>query len=106
MPVIEPVAVANVEAMLAAIPPNGELYEPRKYLRKGAVELPSIDPLGDQANDVGTATRPIATGAVGMGGVESVQHTGPMQEIMDQSVDRDQLYADFEPLGANVSGAD
>ncbi len=58
MPVIEPIAVANVEAVLAAIPPNGELYEPRKYLRKGAVELSCVDTAGDQSNDVGAAAVP------------------------------------------------
>ncbi len=55
MPVIEPVAVADIEACLAAIAPDGELHETGKDLRKGAVELPSIDPAGDEMNDVGTA---------------------------------------------------
>ena len=41
-----------------------------------------------------------------MGGLEPGQDAGPVQKIMDQGIDRDQLHADFEPLGANVSGAD
>jgi hypothetical protein len=55
MLVIDPVAVADVEALLAAIPPDRVLHEPRKYLWVGVVELPSIDPLGNQANDIGAA---------------------------------------------------
>ena len=106
MPVIDAVAVANVEALLAAIPPDGELYEPGKYLRKGAVELPSIDPLGDQANDVGAATWPVATGAVRMGGFEPIQDTGSVQKVVYQGVNGDHARADFEPLGADVSSAD
>ena len=43
MPVIDPVAVADVEALLAAIPPDRELHEPGKDLREAAVELPSVD---------------------------------------------------------------
>ena len=53
MPVIEPITVANVEALLAAIPPNGELYEPRKYLQNGEVELSCVDTTGDQSKEVG-----------------------------------------------------
>ena len=106
VPVIEPVAVADIEALLAAIPPDGELHEPGKYLREGPVELPRIDLLGDQANDVGAAAWPVAAGAVRMGGFEPIQDPGPMQEIVDQSIDRDQLHADFEPFRANVSSAD
>jgi hypothetical protein len=106
VPVIEAVAVANVEALLAAIPPNGELYEPGKYLREGAVELPSIDPLGDQANDVGATARPVTIQAVRMGGFEPVQDTGSVQKVVYQGVNGDHARADFEPFGANVSSAD
>ena len=67
MPVIDPVAVADVEALLAAIPPDRELHEPGKDLGKAAVELPSVDLAGDQANDVGAAAWPVAAGAIRMG---------------------------------------
>jgi hypothetical protein len=43
MPVIDPVAVADVEALLAAIPPDCELDEPGEDLRETAAELPSVD---------------------------------------------------------------
>jgi hypothetical protein len=47
IPVIDPVAVADVEALLAAIPPDRELHEPGENLRESAVELPSVDFAGD-----------------------------------------------------------
>ena len=106
MPVIEPVAVANVEALLAAIAPDGELDEPGKDLRKTAVELPSVDLLGSTGNDFGAAACPVAAGAVGMGSLELSQDPGPMQEIVDQRINRNQVHADFQPPRANVSGAD
>jgi hypothetical protein len=82
MPVIDPVAVANVKALLAAAP-DPELDEPGEDRRETAVELPSVDLLGDQPNDIGAATWPVATGTVGMGSLEPGQDPGPMQEIVD-----------------------
>ena len=106
MPVIDPVAVADVEALLAAITPDRVLHEPRKYLWEAAVELPSIDVLGNQANDIGTAAWPVTAGTVKMGGLEPGQDPGSVQEIVDQGIDRNQLQPDFEPPRANVGGAD
>ena len=44
--VIDSVAVADIEAALAAVCPDRVLDEPRKGLRKGRIELPGINPLG------------------------------------------------------------
>ena len=44
--VIDSVAVANVEAALAAVLPNRVLDEPAKGPGKARIELPGIDPLG------------------------------------------------------------
>ena len=41
-----------------------------------------------------------------MGSLEPAQDPGPVQEIVDQGIDRDQVHADFQPPRANVSGAD
>jgi len=89
MPVINSVAIANAEALLAAIAPDCELHEPRKYLWKGPVELPSVDPLGNQANDIGTAARQVTAGTVGVAGFEPPQDSSSMQKIMDQGIDGD-----------------
>ncbi len=55
MPVVEPVAIAHVEALLAAVAPDRELDEPGEDLRETAVELTSVDLAGNQANDIGAA---------------------------------------------------
>jgi hypothetical protein len=39
-----------------------------------------------------------------MGGLEPGQDPGPVQEIVDQGIDRDQVHADFQPPRANISG--
>jgi hypothetical protein len=53
--VIDAVAVADVEAIGRAKPPNRVLHEPWKQLRKLPVKGAGIDLAGDGANDVGTA---------------------------------------------------
>jgi hypothetical protein len=105
MPVIDPVAVADVEALLAA-PPDGELDEPRENGREGRIERTGVDLLGSTGNDFGTAVWPVAADAVGMGGLQPGQYSGPMQKIVDQGIDRNQVHTDLQPLGANVSRAD
>ena len=106
LPVIEPVAVANVEALLAAIPPDRELDEPRENGREGRIERTGVDLLGSTGNDFGAAACPVAAGAVRVGSLEAPQDPGPVQEIVDQGIDRNQVHADFQPPRANVSGAD
>jgi hypothetical protein len=91
MPVVDPIAVADVEALLAAIAPDCELHEPRKYLRKIAIELPGVDFACDQANDVGAAAWPVTTGTVRVAGFEPPLDSGSSQKIVDQGIDRDQL---------------
>ena len=46
MGIIDAIAVANIEAALAAVLPDRVLDEPGKGLRKRWIELPGIDPLG------------------------------------------------------------
>ena len=50
--IINAIAVAHIEAALAAILPNRVLDEPGKGLRKRWVELPGIDPVGDGLNNM------------------------------------------------------
>ena len=60
LPVINPIAVADVEARLGAVPPNRMLDEPRKRLRKPGIELPGINPLRHGRYNVGAATNLVA----------------------------------------------
>jgi hypothetical protein len=78
MRVIDPVAVANIEALLAAIPPDCVLHEPRKHLWEGAVELPGIDLAGNAPNDIGAAVWPVTASAIKMGGIKPIQDPGSM----------------------------
>jgi hypothetical protein len=59
-PVVNLIAVADVEAVLGAVPPERILNEPRKRFGKTAVELPGVDLLRDRLDDVGAAARPVA----------------------------------------------
>jgi hypothetical protein len=41
--VVDTIAVANVEAVFGAVPPDRALHEPRKRCRESWIELASID---------------------------------------------------------------
>ena len=95
--VIDPIAVANVETVLGAIPPDRALHEPRKRRRKGRVELSRIDVRRDQVDDLCAAARTVAAVAVGMVGRQPLQNPGAIQEIMDQGVDGNEGCGGFGP---------
>jgi hypothetical protein len=80
LPVIDPVAVANVEAELGAVPPYGVLYEPRENGREGRIEGPGVDLLGHQGNNVGATVWPVAASAIEMVGAEPGQDPGAVQK--------------------------
>ena len=63
--IINPIAVADVEARLGAIAPDRVLDEPGKRLRKLGIELPGIDPPRHRLYNVGAATSLVA-GALGL----------------------------------------
>ena len=96
-PIIDPVAVADVEAELSAVPPDGVLHEPRENAREGRIEGPGIDLLGHQGNNVGAATRPVAGSAIEMVGAEAGQDPGAVQKVVHQGVDGDHGGADLPP---------
>jgi len=64
LPIINPIAVADVEAGLGAIPPDRVLDEPGKRLRKTRIELPGIDTLGHGLYNVGAAASLVASRTV------------------------------------------
>jgi hypothetical protein len=41
--IVDPIAVANIQSVLGAVPPDRALHEPWKRRRKGRIELSSID---------------------------------------------------------------
>ena len=62
--IIDAVAVANVQAVGRAKPPNRVLHEPRKHPRKPRVKGAGVDLEGDLPDDLGTAPFAIAAWAI------------------------------------------
>ncbi len=104
--VIDAVTIANVEALLAAIPPNRELHEARQEGRDRWIERTYVDLPGNAGNEIGAAPWPVTGGAIRVGSLEPLQDPGAVQKIVDQGIYCDQLYPDFQPFGANLSGTD
>jgi hypothetical protein len=71
LPIINPIAVADVEARLGAIPPDRMMDEPRKRLRKPGIEPPRINTLRHRLYNVGTAASLVAGCTIRMIGLES-----------------------------------
>ena len=61
--------------------------------------------VGDQSNELSAAAWPVTSRAIRMGGVEPIQDPSSVQEIVDQSINSDQLHANVEPSWPNLSGA-
>ena len=95
--VVDAIAVADVEAILGAIPPNCALHEPRKRRREGRVELSSINVGRELIYDASASSRPVATRSIKVIGAQPLQDPSSVQEIMDEGVDGDERRADFEP---------
>jgi hypothetical protein len=87
----------NLAARGLAYSSAGVLDEPGERRWEPAVEPPGVDLLSDRFDDVGAATRPVAGDAAGVVGPEPGQDPGPVQEIVDQGVDRDHAAADLAP---------
>src|SRR5215472_17938336 len=95
--IINAVAVADIEAVLTAIAPDGVLNEPGKGLRKSRVELLSIDAVCDGVDNFGAATGAIAGRAIGMARLKPGQDAGPMQKIVHQGINGNHAGADLDP---------
>src|ERR1700737_5260048 len=81
--IINPVAVANIEAVLGAVLPDRVLNEPGEGLRKRWIELPGIDPLGYGCNNVGAAAGPVAGSAISVISMKPMQDPGPVQKVVN-----------------------
>jgi hypothetical protein len=85
--IINPIAVADVEARLGAVPPDRMLDEPRKRLRKTGVEKPGVDLLRHRLYNVGAAASLVASCTIRMVSLESCQDAGADQKVVHQGVD-------------------
>jgi hypothetical protein len=64
LPVVNSVAITQVEAVERAQPPNGILHEPGEPLREYRVQGARIDTAGHGPDDFGTATGAVTSGAI------------------------------------------
>ena len=103
--VVDPIAVADVQAALGAVTPDRALHEPRKRRRENRIELPSIDLRRQQAENAGAPSRLVASVPVRVVGTEAAQNPGPVQEIMDQRVDCHEARTYFEPRWPSLACA-
>src|SRR5437868_6924969 len=95
--VIDPVAVADVEAGLGAVPPDRVLDESGKDGREVAIKRTGVDLRGRAGNDLGTAAWPVAGCAVRMFGAEPGQDPSADHKVVHQGVDGDHGGPDLDP---------
>jgi hypothetical protein len=88
-PIIDPVAVADVEFGRRTQPPDGELNEAREAGWKRWAELAGIDPPGQVSDDVSAATRGVTARSVVVLGPEPAKGAGSMEVVVQQHVDHD-----------------
>jgi hypothetical protein len=69
--VVDAIAVANVEAVLGAIPPDRALHEPRK--RRWGIELASIDVRRQEPENAGASSRLVASVSIRVAGAKALQ---------------------------------
>ena len=65
-PVVNSIAITQVEAVERAQPPNGILHEPGEPLRECRVQGARIDTASHGPDDLRAATRAVTSGAIGM----------------------------------------
>ena len=104
-PVIDPIAVADIEATLAAVPPDRELHEPGKGVREPRIERSRVNVVGNALDQVGAAMQSVASRPVGIVSIEPVQDASAMQEIMHERVDHHEGRTHFEPHAPPRSSA-
>jgi hypothetical protein len=81
------------------------LDEPGENGGKLGVEGAGINTLGDRFQDPDAASPLVAGWAIRVTGIEAVQDTRPMQEVVHQSVDGNHAAADFGPPLPTLPGA-
>ena len=101
--VVDPIAIADIEAVLGAIPPDRALHEPRKRRREGWIELACVDIGCKQTENLSASSRPVAPISLRVVSRQAPQDPGSVQEIMDQGVDSHEGRADFDPQRPSVA---
>ena len=95
--VVDTVAVAKIETVGGAKPPNGVLNEPRKIARKMPVKGSGVDPLRELFDDVGAAALGVTGSPIGVRCAAPFQNAGAVQEVMNERIDGDHACTGLEP---------
>jgi hypothetical protein len=103
-PVVDPIAITDVEPALGAIAPDGTLDEPREGLWERWVEHPRVDLAGNPLDDVATAARLIARGPIWVVSVEPLQDPRSVQKIVYEGVDHDERRTELGPSFSLAAG--
>src|ERR1043165_2403388 len=95
--IIDLIAVADIEFLLSAKPPQRVLHKARKYCRIARIELACIDPLSKLAQDVCTTSILIAAGAIPMFPAKASNESCSVQKIVHESVNGNHANTSDQP---------
>jgi hypothetical protein len=104
--IVDPIAVADIAALLRAISPDGVLNEPGKAARIASAEFSRVDSVSNELNNVRALTWPVTRDPVQVLSTEPAQDSRPAQKIVNQRVNRDQAGARFMPIRPVVWGSE
>lgn len=96
--VVDPIAVADVQLQLSAIPPDRVLYEAWKELWVARIELSCVDQRSYSLYDLGAAVLLITSWSVSVLCFEPAQYSRSVHERMYQPVDGVHIHASLQPL--------
>lgn len=79
------------------------LNEPGKIGREGRIELPAVNPVGEVLYHPQTPVGGVAPGPVGVVELVAVQNPGPVEEVVDEGIDRNHVGPDLAVVPTGVS---
>ena len=104
LPIIDVVAIADIETGLGAELPNDILEKPRIVGGGSRFDRLEIDRLGELVENDRTASLAIAGLPISMGMAIGREDAGPMEEVVDQAVDDDERPTECQPAGLRPTG--
>src|SRR6267378_76114 len=97
--VVNSVAVAHVQSVGRAKPPDSVLNKTREFFGKPRIKRADINAVCDHSDDLGTATSGVAGSPIDVGRAATFQNAGAVQKIMHEGVDGHHGLAGLEPDG-------
>lgn len=104
--IVDACPVADVQRVRGAVAPDRVLHEARKVLRESLVESRSVDLHRGSPDYIGAAAWRVAQCAVSVRKAAFLENACPVQEIMDQRIDRDHCDPSVEPARAFIRHSD